>query len=206
MVYDKGEVYYSFHPDFEKDFKDVVKQWSARKAQCPRYSGHMAVFPNDNPYYDPEDSGSDVPDDDENTDERQSQETRGGKQQHRRHRSSISQPEQHVSSPQYDATNLWTSQEPEDLHRLKTNSDDFERVSDPSHRAPPAPNYPATRQGEVTRSSSKMPVSHQPHSTLPVESQDVRSQMGSGLSLRQRDAHEHKSRAKFSFSKLLGGS
>jgi hypothetical protein len=205
LVYDSGPVYYSFHSHFEKQFKSVIEQWSARKAQCPRFSGHKASFPNDNQYDNPEDSGSDVPDDDEDAGEQQSQETRGGKQQHHRHSSSISQAAPQVPSTQLDASNLWASQEPEELHRLKTDSDDFERISHSSHRSPPAPPAPQDRQGEATRSSSKAPVPHQPRSPLSVETQDVGSHIGNAPPYQSRDMHEHKSRSKW-VPKFLGGS
>ncbi|KAI9781728.1 MAG: hypothetical protein M1839_005721 [Geoglossum umbratile] len=142
LVYDAGPVYYSFHPDFEKQFKDVITEWSVKKRTCPESSTHRHSFPVGNQYDNPDDIGSEAADDDA---ERRRQKIRAGKQPRHRKNSSITQPS--VSPNHSNPSDLSNRAE-----RSRADSDEFEKVPGPERGAQIA------SASLADRSSSKMPV------------------------------------------------
>ncbi|KAI9774871.1 MAG: hypothetical protein M1840_000087 [Geoglossum simile] len=153
LVYDSGPVYYSFHPDFEGQFKKVIEQWSVRKRMCPGSSQHRHSFPIDNQYNNPDDSGSEATDDEV---ERRRREIRVGKQP--RHRKNSSMPQPSISPTYSDISDISSQNQSDTLRQLRPDPAEPGRTPDPKRSLQYAS---ASRTGMVTRHSSKVPVPFQ---------------------------------------------
>lgn len=153
LVYDSGPVYYSFHPDFEAQFNKVIEQWSVEKRKCRRSTGHEPSYPAGNQYDNPDDSGSEVGDDE--VEWRMPEPRKGNKTHHHRHDTAVSQLSQ-ASPNNSRISGLSTEHQPDNGRRLRADSEEYERITNPPQGIPP--DVSASASGRVTRHSSKMPV------------------------------------------------